>query len=73
MIYREVMILRCWRCGRRIKEYEAQKLCLICGLKVTVCADDRLCYDKGLYPKAKVKKRGDKYENLFGTDKKRMD
>ena len=50
-MYWEVIVLRCWRCGRRIKEYEAQKLCLICGLKVTVCADDRLCYDKGLYPK----------------------
>ncbi len=54
--------MRCWRCGKRIKEYEAQKLCLICGLKVTVCADDRLCYDKGLYPKIKVKRKGDKYD-----------
>lgn len=65
--------MRCWRCGRKLKRDNVQIWHLACGLAVPVCADDRQCYDKGLYPKEKVKKKGDKYENLFGTDKKRMD
>ena len=52
--------MRCWRCGRKLKRDNVQIWHLACGLAVPVCADDRQCYDKGLYPK--IKKKGDKYD-----------
>lgn len=45
--------MRCWLCGKKIKLCQSQRLCLACGLIVTVCADDRNCYP--------FKERKDKY------------
>lgn len=43
--------MKCWRCGRKLKRDNVQIWHLVCGLAVPVCADDRQCYEKGLYLK----------------------
>lgn len=37
--------MKCWRCGRHLEKWQAQKLYLISGIAVNVCKDDRDCYD----------------------------
>lgn len=51
--------MRCWRCGKKLKRDNVQILHLICGLSVPVCADDRQCYPRGLYPKKERKIKHD--------------
>ena len=36
--------MKCWRCEKKKKKKKKNKLQLICGLAVPVCADDRQCY-----------------------------
>ena len=37
--------MKCWRCGKRLEKWQAEKLYLISGITVYVCRDDRICYD----------------------------